>query len=60
MLDLIVQIKRRKNKKNNETEKNNETPDILVIYMGTNDLTRGIASISFKNAYITICINSHY
>lgn len=35
-------------------EKDNKTPDILVIYMGTNDLTRGIASISFKNAYITM------
>lgn len=32
----------------------NETPDVVVIYMGTNDLTRGIASISFKNAYITM------
>lgn len=35
----------------NNLSKNNETPDIVVIYMGTNDLTHRIVSSTFEKSY---------
>ena len=35
----------------NYLSKNNETPDIVIIYMGTNDLTHRIVSSTFEKSY---------
>ena len=36
----------------NYLSKDDETPDIIVIYLGTNDLTHRIASSTFEKSYI--------